>query len=451
MGHRAQRHSGNFGFSQIGWRIAIIVPFFLMICSLSIAQQKLKTPIKLKIEDGDFDGVSVVVKNTTTGETTTVPGTAKFDLDLKINSDYVLSFSKPGYITKKIALNTSAPADRVSQGFYPFNFEVNLFKQYDGVNIVVFNQPVGKISFNRLIDDFDYDTDYTKQIQSALKAAEEEIKKKQIEERAQAEQLRKDEEKKKAEAAAQAKADAKLKAEADKKAAEEAKAEAAMAAKAKKAQEEEAKKQALAQMEEEKRKVALAKMEEEERAKAKAFEEEEARKTAQANIANDAPAAPKSGTAGEETKPSLPSGSGSDKPVVSLPSGSGEESPAFKPGKGSGTEDPLADKADPNKREDKGIVKATGQLGNDEKPPSNTPPPVKVAPKPIPAENYEVLPEVSVEEIVEANRTITRVTVRKNEKETIFSKVVYNWGGIYFFRQNMSISESLYASSTGLK
>ncbi len=464
--------------SSLNWcRLAIIVPFFLMFGIQAVAQQKLKTPIKMKIEDGDFEAVSVVVKNNTTGETNTVPGTAKFDLDLKINCDYVISFSKPGYITKRIALNTNAPADRVSQGFYPFNFEVNLFKQYDGVNIVVFNQPVGKISYNRLIDDFDYDTDYTKQIQSALKAAEEEIKQKQAEERAMAVQLKKEEEKKKAEEAAQAKADAKAKAEADKKAAEEAKAASALAAKEKKLEEEQNKKTALAIQEEEKRKAAIAKMEEEERRKAKAAEEEEERQKALATAGNDSPASGGLGTSGEDQRPKPGSGSGSEQPTASAssgsgieqppataPSGSGTENPtagidsgksddkvANKPGKGSGEDGALTTLADPNKREEKGIKKATGVVGTDELPKAAEPPAPKTVLAPPATENYEVMPDVSVEEIVEANRTITKVTVRKNEKETIFSKVVYNWGGIYYFRHNMSISESLYASSTGMK
>ena len=81
----------------------------------------------------------------------------------------------------KIAFNTKVPDLRQAQGFYPFNFEVVLFPQYEGVNIVVFNQPVGKIFFDRLLDDFGYDTDYTKQIQSELKKAEDEIIQKQQE------------------------------------------------------------------------------------------------------------------------------------------------------------------------------------------------------------------------------------------------------------------------------
>ncbi len=171
------------------------MPLFFVVFTIQ-AQERLETPVKLKIEEGNFEEVTVVVKNNTTGETNTLKGEPRLDLGLKLNSDYVISFKKPGYITKKIALNTTAPGDRSKMGFYPFSFEVILFKQYDGVNIVIFNQPVGKISFNRLIDDFDYDTDYTKQVQSALKIAEEEIKQKQKEAIVQAEQQKQEEAKK---------------------------------------------------------------------------------------------------------------------------------------------------------------------------------------------------------------------------------------------------------------
>lgn len=451
--------------SLFNWRCyAIIVPFLLVLTLPAAAQQKLKTPVKLKIEDGDFEGVSVVIKNTTTGETNSVPGTSKFDLDLKLNCDYVISFSKPGYITKKIALNTNSPGDRAAQGFYPFNFEVNLFKQYDGVNIVIFNQPVGKISYNRLIDDFDYDTDYTKQIQSALKAAEDEIKQKQKEAQALAEQAKKDEAKKKLEAEAQAKADAKAKVEADKKAAEEARAQAAQAAKDKKAEEERMKREAQARMDEEKRAAATAKMEAEERAKAKAAEEEEARKAAAAQAAADKNTTANNAGGGADTRPANPAGSGNDTPPSSQPSGggtekppvgptgkSGSESPGNSPGRGTGKDDFPTANATPKQGFDKGADKAKGIEGEEAKP--EPPPTVKPSPvQPIAKEpEYETLPEISVEEIPESNRTITRVTVRKNDKVTIFSRIVYKWGGVYYFRDNLSISESFFSKVTGVK
>ncbi len=427
--------------------LTIIVPFLLLagqVCS----QDRLKTPVKIKVEDGNFDEVSVVMKNNTTGESTTLPGISKLDLELKINCDYVISFSKPGYITKRIALNTTAPADRIQQGFYPFNYEVILFKQYDGVNIVIFNQPVGKISYNRLIDDFDYDTDYTKQIQSALKAAEEEIKQKQVEARAQEILDKKEAEKKKAEEIELAKAEAKAKQEEQKKAAEEARLQSAQAAKEQKAQEEQQKKAAKAEAEEE-RQRALAQMEQEERAKAAAAEAEEERKKSAATAGNDTPVTSSPQGSGEDSRPSGAGVSGEDKMASASASGSGEDVATKKAGSGQGNDDQQSDLADPNKRYEKGIVKAAGIAGSEDKPEAK--PEVKVATSvpATPEPEYEVLPDISVEEITEPHRTITKVTVRKNQKETVFSKVQYSWGGIYYFRQQMSISETLYFMNTG--
>jgi len=392
----------------------------------------------------------VVVTNNTTGETNSVAGAPKLDLSLKINSDYVISFTKSGYITKRIAVNTTAPPDRISQGFYAFNFEVNLFPQYDGVNIVIFNQPVGKISFNRLIDDFDYDTDYTKQIQSALKSAEDEIKKKQAESKVQAEQLRKDEEKKKAAAAQQAKLDEKARQDSVKQATEAARILAAKEAKAK-IEQEEAQKKAAKVMQEEERQKAIAKVEEEERAKAKASEEEDERKKATATQGNDEPKSGQSGNAGGDGRPATPSGQGMDSPVTASASGSGSDPSKTKAGTGSGEDVMDGSKADATKKQEKGITKAAGTTGSENYPESGSTVSSSNNPTLQPKENFEVLPDISVEEITESNRKITKVIVRKNQKETIFSKVVYQWGGVFYFRQNMSISETLYFMNTGLR
>ena len=105
--------------------------------------------------------------------------------------------------------------------------------------------------------------------------------------------------------------------------------------------------------------------------------------------------------------------------------------------------------ADPNKRVEKGISKAFSNEGTDSRPIADTSPNTSPTAMTAQEPRYEVLPDISVEEIAEDSRTITKVTVRKNHKETIFSKVIYSWGGIFYFRQNTSISESLYYMNTG--
>jgi hypothetical protein len=163
--------------------------FFLFIIGLlslgaapAMAQSHLQLPVDFMIENGNFQQTVVTVKKD--GATIfTVPGKTYLKIRLEFNNDYVLSFSKPGYITKMIAVNTAVPPERMAQSFEPYKIGVKLFRQYDGVNIVVFNQPVARIHFNPSIDDFDYDVDYTKSILSILKQTEEELMVKAAEER----------------------------------------------------------------------------------------------------------------------------------------------------------------------------------------------------------------------------------------------------------------------------
>ncbi len=159
--------------------------FISWICCVTTVkgQQHLLLPVDFMIENGNFENTTVAVKKD--GATLfTVPGKSFMKVKLQFNNDYILSFSKPGYITKSITVNTIVPPERLDQTFEPYKIGVKLFRQYEGVNIVVYNQPVARIYFNSSLDDFDYDVDYTKSILSILKKTEEELMVRAAEERA---------------------------------------------------------------------------------------------------------------------------------------------------------------------------------------------------------------------------------------------------------------------------
>ncbi|HEX2617442.1 MAG TPA: hypothetical protein VHL57_07855, partial [Flavobacteriales bacterium] len=182
------------------------------------AQGKFTINGRVKIDGGSVDGTRVVVYKNGEKLRTVTNNLSKFTLDLELNGDYILSFEKDGFVTKKLSFDTHAPAEAAANGFTPFEFAVSLFKQYDDVNTVVFNQPVGMIRYDKNVDDFDFDTDYTKSIQSALAEAQQEVEKKQAEEKANEEKAalqKQEDEKNKAKAAADAERLAAEKAKAD--------------------------------------------------------------------------------------------------------------------------------------------------------------------------------------------------------------------------------------------
>jgi|GEM_PF-566658 len=137
---------------------------------------------KMKVDGGSVDGCRVVVYRNGEKVRTVTDDLRKFSMPLDLNQNYILSFEKDGFVTKKLSFDTHAPVSAVQNGLLPFDFVVSLFKQYEGVNTVVFNQPVGVIRYSTELGDFDYDTDYTKSIQSALKDVEDAVAKKKAEE-----------------------------------------------------------------------------------------------------------------------------------------------------------------------------------------------------------------------------------------------------------------------------
>lgn len=143
---------------------------FLFSLSSSAQSDKFIIEGRLNVDGGSVNGSKIIVERDGR-QIKSLDGQSKFEILLDFQSIYVISFEKEGFVTKRLRFDTHVPENRVEYGFEPFGFEVEIFEQYDDVNMVVFNQPVGKISYSELIDEFDYDTDYTKTIQSQLEQA----------------------------------------------------------------------------------------------------------------------------------------------------------------------------------------------------------------------------------------------------------------------------------------
>jgi hypothetical protein len=151
---------------------------------IAVEAASLIIPVQFTIENGTFENSFVNVKKN--GESIySLPGDKNLRLKLELNSDYILSFSKNGYITKQIHVRTDIPEERVRGGLDPYKIGVRLFKQYEGVNIVVYNQPVAFIRYLVDMDEMGYDVDYTKSILSDLQLAETKLEQKAKEEREQ--------------------------------------------------------------------------------------------------------------------------------------------------------------------------------------------------------------------------------------------------------------------------
>ncbi|MBI3511210.1 MAG: hypothetical protein HY064_11145, partial [Bacteroidetes bacterium] len=115
----------------------------------------------------------------------TISSNGKFKVDTPPNSDYILTITKSGYITKKIEINTyNVPQVRTEGAFGEYDVEIELFKMYPGLDYSCLDQPIARIVYNPApdVDDFDYDKVYLAKVQACidnLKRLADEAKKRQ--------------------------------------------------------------------------------------------------------------------------------------------------------------------------------------------------------------------------------------------------------------------------------
>ncbi|MFA9370666.1 MAG: hypothetical protein ACERIH_03065 [Labilibaculum antarcticum] len=170
-------------------RVFSIFLFFLFfIPDFAIGQNKYSVFGKVKIENGDIENTRIsILKNAEKMESGFVDNSGKFEYNLDFGNEYIFEFSKDGFVTKRVSISTFVPLDVLSRDnqFPPFKFMVSLFPAYEGLDLSVFNQPMGMIMYNKELDDFDYDRDYDAQIRDAIKKAEEEARRRAAELEAQ--------------------------------------------------------------------------------------------------------------------------------------------------------------------------------------------------------------------------------------------------------------------------
>lgn len=375
---------------------------------------------RVKVDGGSLDGTRVVVMKDGQKDRTLSSNLARFSLDLEIGHSYILSFEKDGFVTKKLSFDTHAPAEAVEQGFTPFEFAVSLFKQYDDVNMVIFNQPVGMIRYDANAGDFDYDTDYTKSIQSQLQKVQEQVAEKQKQEQAstalqEKEKAKAEEEARKAateRAAAEAKAkkDAEVaaaKAEADRKKQEAQSARAEqdrVASEARKAAEEKKAQEAAARAEADRKAAEARRMEEEQRKAALAKKAEE-----------KPPPPPPPPPVVKKEEPRKPPPPPPQRNTVRAGAKDGED--------GRRT-------VQPREGVEESPMKMAEARSSEEERPDASP----------------IDPEYARDEelIIEKNQVITVIRLATDREKAEYRKVVHKYGATFYFKNGEAISKEVY-------
>lgn len=108
-----------------------------------------------------FHDVYVALESDGINNEITITTDGKFDTYLDWNKVHQFSFRKPGYVTKVIEFSTYLPDNIHPETIQPYYLPVRLFKMFEGVDTVFFNQPVAKIHYDDQLADFADDRDYS--------------------------------------------------------------------------------------------------------------------------------------------------------------------------------------------------------------------------------------------------------------------------------------------------
>ena len=167
-----------------------IILFLSLFVSISVFSQKggddklLETLGIVEDEKGEkVSDVLVVVTKDPTGtmvEKLTTNRKGNFNVALSLNKEFTITFSKPGYITKKITVNTKVINTKETYFQYPYTLVLsrNLGKNY-GPEIL--GKPIVKVYYNPNKTEFDFDSLYFAAIKRELASLTADQKQKLIE------------------------------------------------------------------------------------------------------------------------------------------------------------------------------------------------------------------------------------------------------------------------------
>lgn len=152
-------------------QLLVLIFVFLGCANVGVSQDILAVhgSIREKSSSSKMDQVQVIItRDGSEYDTYTTSSNGKFDFELPLGFRYKLKFSKNNYVHKIIQFDSkNIPAEDMEGGFdYPL--EITLFKVIEGMNLSVFDAPIGKAAFDPIKNAIEFDHDYTAVMQQKI-------------------------------------------------------------------------------------------------------------------------------------------------------------------------------------------------------------------------------------------------------------------------------------------
>lgn len=131
---------------------------------------KIYGEIKNETTNKRMDGVTVsLYESGSKVSSQKTSGNGKFDFDLDYDKIYKFKFEKPGFVTKKLEVDTrNIPPAEKERGEFIRPIDMTLFEDIEDVDFSVLEEPIGKFAYDYQMNDILHDEKHTKQMKKKL-------------------------------------------------------------------------------------------------------------------------------------------------------------------------------------------------------------------------------------------------------------------------------------------
>jgi tetratricopeptide (TPR) repeat protein len=180
-----------FQMSRVGRHLKhlLVLLGIMLVAQMGVAQKDViatKGAMKQHGSSKKLSGVTItLLENGTQKQKVITSSNGKFDLQLAYDKQYKILFEKVGYISKNILVDSrNIPPEEKERGWFEIPFETSLLEEVEGLDASIFNQPIGKFSFDADARDIVHDAGYTAEMQNKIKSLMKEYERKKKEEEA---------------------------------------------------------------------------------------------------------------------------------------------------------------------------------------------------------------------------------------------------------------------------
>jgi hypothetical protein len=155
-----------FMWELVGWHksamLRLIITAGVLLCTNPlISQQNYVVFGKVSVSEGNVQGTEAKLQYDSSNLPIVYNEKGEFKCNLNWNQDYLFIFSKTGFIAKSIRFSTKIPENVDLSTIEPYLLLVELSPVMPNVDTAFFENPVGFIKFDPIINDFDFDRDYS--------------------------------------------------------------------------------------------------------------------------------------------------------------------------------------------------------------------------------------------------------------------------------------------------